>query len=306
MVTTATPGTEAEATPTPESPTPQTDGGQELLIPPEPEVEETPKVEGQGEQAEGAAETAVDGAAKTETKTEKTDTEETVEPAATLTRAEHETAVAEAESKVRSGQDKRFDALEKQTKEALTAAETRAVRAEQQTQAQQLEIQVSQKQRQLATEYASQGLPEEEALRLAAVKTEGMKISYEHEMARRATEAENVQLRAGSEQTNARVVADRLAKEHGVSENDIPLLMTARTPDDMTALAKRFGEANTESKELAAKTEAEVPAGGDANKIDSGGGAAGGMTDDQFIAVYASGDSDDHKRYGQIRTARGF
>ncbi len=53
-----------------------------------------------------------------------------------------------------------------------------------------------------------------------------------------------------------------------------------------------MGRLNSQSKELEQAKLAEVPAGGDDNKLDSGGGLAGGMTDQQRYAAYGRGELD--------------
>ena len=280
MVTEATPQTEAEVTPTPEATTPEIEDGDSLLIP-----QEEPEVEGQDTQEEGATE-AEAGAAKTEEET----------PAQTIAREEHEAELA----KVRSGLDKRIAELEKTSKETVSAAEKRAAELEQQLAARTTDIQAAEFQRSRAAHWQQQGYTDEAATTMAALEASLTKNAFEEKMRADRLQAQLDKASAAEKSLSTRQAAVEMAAEHDVSDDDMPLLMTAASPKEMESLAKRLGAFNKQAQELAELKESQVPAGGDDNKFDSGGGGASGMTDDQFMAAYASGESDDHERAMKI------
>ena len=269
MTTQVTPGTEVEATPTPEIATPE-DFGDELLIP-----QEVAEEQGQDVQEVAAAD-ADEGA------TEEVEAVET--PAQTIKREEHEAELA----KVRSGLDKRIAELTKTSKETTDALERRAAEAEQQLQAQQLEVQTAQWQRQQAAQelqardFANMSV-EDIASYIAAEKARFVRAAYEENQKATMLQAQLDKASAAEKSLGARQAAIDMAAEHGVSDEQMPLLMTARSPQEMASLAKEFGALNKAKTELAALKQAQVPAGGEANKVDSGGGNAAGKTDEQKL-----------------------
>ena len=288
MTTQVTPGTEVEATPTPDIATPE-DFGDELLIP-----QEVAEEQGQDVQEVAAAETD-EGATKTET------------PVQTIKREEHDAELA----KVRSGLDKRIAELTRQSQETTSALANRAYQAEEQLAAQQLEVQTAQWQRQQAQQelqakdFASMPV-EDIASYIAAEKARFARAAYAENQRAESLQARLDKTSASERSLGVRQAALEMATEHGVSDEQMPLLMTAQSPQEMASLAKEFGALNKAKTELAALKQAQVPAGGEANKLDSGGGNAGGMTDDQFLAAYATGDSDDHARAIAISKKRGY
>lgn len=301
MVTEATPQTEAAATPTTEEAPPEAAGEQPFIEPEQidPESGDAPLVQGTEDSEEGEAPSA-EGEAVEDQKPE-ADTEESEEPAATLTREQHEEEV----KKVQSGFDRRISELEKSNKEAIAAAEQRAQQAEEQLNARQLDIQAAQLQQRRAEHWRNQGHSDEVASLMAGLETFYTKKAFEFDEQRQKTQKELEEARNNERSLSSRQSAVELAQEHGVHNDDIPYLMKATSPADMEAMAKRLGAANQSQKELSELKLAQVPAGGVENKVDSGGGANGAMTDDQFLARYSQGLEDDHEKASSILRKRG-
>jgi len=293
--------TQNEATPQTEDATPEVTEATPDLAPNEVSLASDEPIEEQGRQpeAEGAATDATDGAAQTEETSAET-------PAETIAREEHEAELA----KVRQGLDKRISDIEKQRQEdiaARQAAEERFQQAQAVLEAQQLDISVAQKQRERSQHWQTQGLAEDEAQRIAAVELNLIKAAWDDKQRADRAEAELQKLRGENNELGNRQAAVALAQEHGVPEEDIRFLRTAQTPEAMTEMAKRLGELSKQSQELNSVKQAEVPSGGEANQLDSGGGSDGAMTDQQKIAAFADGDpSVSMEEYQAIRKRMGF
>ena len=230
-------------------------------------------MQGQDVQEVAAAETD-EGATKTEAET----------PAQTIKREEHDAELA----KVRSGLDKRIAELTRQSQETTDALATRAYQAEQQLAAQQLEVQTAQGQRQQAQQELQAkdfaNMPVEDiASYIAAEKARFARAAYEENQRATSLQAQLNKASASERSLGVRQAALDMASEHGVSDEQMPLLMTAQSPQEMTSLAKELGTLNKAKTELAALKQSQVPAGGEANKVDSGGGNAAGKTDAQKL-----------------------
>lgn len=297
MTVQATPGTEVEATPpSAETSSLEQDYGDGPLIPAETpgpgdslgtQGESGPVVEqGQEQQEEGAAKPGDEGAAKDDGDTGTPGPEEQKPPATTLTREEHETELA----KVRSGMDRRASELEKR----LTSAEEQLKQREQQYQqalgSQELQAKVIAYRDTIRDNFIARGHSEEDADSLANEQARIAQKAYQIEQERQQVIAENAQLRQQGRHYASRQTAIELAAEHGVPDDHMPLLLSAggfteaEQLQNMTSLAQALGSLTKTNQELQAARLTEVPAGGDENKVDSGGGASGGLTDDQKMA----------------------
>lgn len=291
----ATPTEQTDVTSTLEGLTPA-DGDRPLIEQEAPADQlpgDTPLVEqGQDQQAEEATETDSDGAAASDQEVKDTETSEPEQkpdesPSATLTREEHDAEL----SKVRSGLDKRIAEIEKAQQEEKANFAQREAQLQAQLSQQNFQAQVAAYQSQLAADYEARGESPENAQRLATEQTKQSQAAYEYALQNQELQRQLNERTSSEETTNARVSARELAAEHGVHDDDIPLLMEAKSVESMTSLAKRLGGLNKQTQEISEKKLAEVPNGAN-NDLDSGGGAAGAMTDRQKWAAYGAGDLD--------------
>ena len=239
------------------------------------------------------------------------DTGSEQEPQAEAT-TDQQSYTAEEVKKIQSGFDSRISKIETDSQEALKAAEDRANEAQRRLDAQSLDVQESQLQRQRAEHWRNQGHTDEVAKQFAAMEANATRLVFEANQ--RATQAQKLASDAQGQASHlgSRQTALELAQKYGVSEEDFPLLLNVNGADEKEQLknmvmhAKRLGKLGNESKELSEQKLAEVPAGGDANKIDSGGGGRGPQTDDEFEKAYAANETDDHDRAYQIAKKRGW
>ena len=156
--------------------------------------------------------------------------------------------------------------------------------------------------------YIAQGYVEEHAERQA----ESDKQTALAEYGKQQNDAQSLQYRKGA-------IAMALAKDYDLEATDLPALMNLNSQDEMQAHAQvlkdRKATTSAQTKELedlraenARLKQAQVPAGGPQQQLDSGGGAGGALTDDQVLARFTNPDDsfDDFAAVQKILTARGL
>lgn len=295
MVQQATPIAEAEATSTVAEPT--LDELNAPLVEPEEAAEITEGEQGLVQQAEEAAAPEAEGAAEDTRATTEPAPEEAEAAVATISRQEHEAELA----KVRSGLDKRASDLERQMQQLRADTAQREAQYQQQLSAQNYAAQVAAYEQKLATEYENQGYTEADAQKIAAAQTRQIETAYKYALENQRLQ-EQLKVRTDSEnQTNSRIAARDLAAEHGVSEDDIPLLMKQPDPETMKAAAVRLGALNKQAQELTQQRRASVPRGANTD-LDESGGGDGPMTDMEKIRAFGNGTYDNATEvYGLMR-----
>ena len=285
MVTEATSSTETKATPNAEAPTPVVDDSP--LIPPETESESVvvdekgPDAKGEGAAKAPEGEAAVKGDQKPETVEAETKTKD--EPPRTFTVEEHDAELA----KVRSGLDKRISDIETErtTERQQVAAQVTAM------QQQALQRDVASFQAGLQQQFTNQGLSDQDALTAAQQVAESARAAFEHNERANRAEAALKTANDSRESTAKDALIRNAVNEFGVPEDKVHFLTTATTAEQIADLAKEFSSHQKTSKDLAAAKQAEVPAGGPEQQIDSGGGQSG-MTDKQKYDAYGRGEID--------------
>lgn len=130
--------------------------------------------------------------------------------------------------------------------------------------------------------YIEQGFDEKTAAAVAERETRATVLAFEKDQENQRLQKRMQEIEQANNRTAASTLARDFAQKHGVPSEDIPMLLTASTPEGMETLARRLGAMAKQLKEQAKAREAEVPAGGPAQTFDTGAGG-GGLSDDQKL-----------------------
>ncbi len=270
---TTTPVEETQATATEEEQAPVTEGSENLIhqdeapVTPEaaPETTPTPKPDS----------TTSDAAPEPEPEK---GPEASQEPAPTLD------SLQERMNNQESAHQRQVTELQN----ARTAADERVKQAESQSEVGQLITQITAGRDSLAAQLVAGGMEEDEALKQATstAMAETRRIAAERNL--QFTDTENQQLRNQNDQIAKIGIVNDLMLEHGIPASQKALLNLTVSKEEIEPLAKALGEAEKTRIELDQLKKSQVPATGEEQQMDGGGGDAT-MTNDQIVRASGSG-----------------
>lgn len=107
--------------------------------------------------------------------------------------------------------------------------------------------------------------------------------AYELNEQVRRLEAEKADVFSKNEQISRSTLADRLLREHNLTDEDRDILLGYETQENMERAAKRLGQLTRDRRQRAEERRKEVPASGPEQEYDAGEGQSG-MTDMQKLA----------------------
>jgi cytochrome c biogenesis protein ResB len=230
-----------------------------------------------------AAESTETVAESTETADGETEaTEEETPEVVTFTEEQHKEIVG----KIESSKDKQINELT-----------NRIGALEQQTSQDSLNVAVQGYATAINQQLVDQGMDQNMAQNVSAELATAKRQAFELTQERDALKAQLGETQNGQQQTAAQALATQYANQYGVPQDKMGLLTMATDDASMRELAEELGSASKLRQEQVKAKQAEVPAGGEANKSDSGAGQAGSMSGEDWITnVYNLGLSDDHDR----------
>lgn len=291
MVQQATSPTDGDVTSQLEALTPTDTAGDEPVIAPEASPVDLP-VGDQGliSQESEASDPVADEAATDETDTTEAESESSAE-SESETPGDKSSYSKEEVNAIRSGMDKRYSELERRLNETESQYKQKEADLQSQVQAQTYAAQVAAFQSEMKQRFTDAGHTEADASRMAQEQSRLAEAAYQKEVENQRLSAQLNARTESEEATNARIAARELAAEHGVSSDDIDLLMGAKGVSEMTAMAKRLGDLNKKAGQVAEQKRAQIPAGAN-TELDSGIGPSGAMTDLQKYNAYGEGTLD--------------